>query len=84
MRALCIVPHMRRWGYRSFREKFTFRPIPSPSAVYRKNSEDLGNRAIALYDQGLIPDDISKVLEISKVIKIIDAYVSCLQGRCIL
>ena len=56
---------VRSRGYRSFREKFTFRAIPSPPMVYRKISEDLKNRAIILYDQGLIPDDISKLLEIS-------------------
>ncbi|KAF9642398.1 hypothetical protein BDM02DRAFT_3264478 [Thelephora ganbajun] len=33
--------------------------------VYRKISEDLKNRAIILYYQGLIPDDISKLLGIS-------------------
>ena len=33
--------------------------------VYRKISEDLRNRAIILYDRGLIPDDISGLLGIS-------------------
>lgn len=40
-------------------------PLPTNPMVYRKISEDLKNRAIILYDQGLIPDDISRLFGIS-------------------
>jgi len=62
-RLLCIAG-----GTGNLERKLLFglsHPPQTSSMVYRKISEDLKNRAITLYDQGLIPDDISNLLGIS-------------------